>query len=40
MVGLPSRLLVRGHAADGGGIGFDALGPDGSPVLRDGHVTR
>jgi len=33
MVPLPSRLTVRGHAADVGGVAFDAIGPDGGPVL-------
>ncbi|HZF06200.1 MAG TPA: MaoC/PaaZ C-terminal domain-containing protein [Patescibacteria group bacterium] len=40
MVMLPSRLTVRGHAADARGVGFDALGPEGKPVLVDGRVAR
>ena len=38
MVMLPSRLTVRGGAADGGGIAFDVAGPDGAAVLTDGRV--
>ena len=38
MVRLPSRLSVRGHAADPDGIGFDAVGPDGAPVLTAGRI--
>jgi len=39
MVRLPSRLSVRGHAADAAGVGFDAAGPDGASVLTDGRVS-
>ncbi len=39
MVTLPSRVVVRGRAAAAGAIAFDALGPDGEPVLSDGRVT-
>jgi len=40
MVGLPSRLAVRGRAADAGGVAFDVAGPDGAAVLTDGCVSR
>jgi acyl dehydratase len=39
MVMLPSRLTIRGRAADGGGVAFDVTGPDGAAVLTDGRVT-
>jgi acyl dehydratase len=38
LVRLPSRLGIRGHAADRGGVGFDAVAPDGAPVLTAGRV--
>jgi acyl dehydratase len=38
MVRLPSRLTVRGHAVEGSGISFNAVGPDGAAVLTDGVV--
>jgi len=38
MVMLPSRLTVRGGAADGGAIAFHVAGPDGAAVLTDGQV--
>jgi len=40
MVTLPSRLTVRGHAADRGGVGFDTVDPAGKSVLADGRVAR
>jgi acyl dehydratase len=39
MVTLPSRLTVRGRAPRTCGIAFDAVGPDGAPVLTEGCVT-
>ena len=39
MVTLPSRLTVRGRAAEASGVAFDAVGPDGAPVLTEGCVT-
>ena len=38
MVWLPSSFTVRGRGHDGGGIAFDAIGPDGAPVLSQGVV--
>jgi acyl dehydratase len=38
MVPLPSSFTVRGRPLDGGGVAFDALGPDGRPVLGQGVV--
>ena len=40
MVTLPSRLTVRGHAADRRGVGFDTVDPAGKSVLADGRVAR
>jgi acyl dehydratase len=40
MVGLPSRLVVRGRAADERGVAFDALAADGTVVLGDGRILR
>jgi hypothetical protein len=36
MVAMPSTLTVRGRPSDGGGLAFDAVGPDGAPVLDQG----
>jgi acyl dehydratase len=38
MVSLPSSFTVRGRAPDGRGVAFDAVGPDGQPVLGQGVV--
>jgi len=38
MVPLPSSFTVRGRPHDGRGVAFDALGPDGRPVLGQGVV--
>ncbi len=38
MVPLPSSFTVRGRPSDGHGVGFDAVGPDGQPVLSQGAV--
>jgi acyl dehydratase len=38
MVRLPSRLVVRGRAAEAGGVAYDAVGPDGAAVLSHGRV--
>jgi hypothetical protein len=38
MVTLPSRLTVRGRAADAAGVSFDAVGPDGALLLTGGRV--
>ena len=38
MVPLPSSFTVRGRPGDGRGVGFDAVGPDGRPVLSQGVV--
>ncbi|HEX6211832.1 MAG TPA: MaoC family dehydratase N-terminal domain-containing protein [Methylomirabilota bacterium] len=38
MVPLPSSFTVRGRAHDGRGVAFDAVGPDGRPVLGQGVV--
>jgi acyl dehydratase len=38
MVPLPSSFTVRGRPYDGRGVAFDALGPDGRPVLGQGVV--
>ena len=38
MVAMPSTLTVRGRPADGPGASFDAVGPDGTPVLGQGVV--
>jgi acyl dehydratase len=38
MVPLPSSFTVRGRPGDGRGVGFDAVGPDGRPVLGRGVV--
>jgi len=39
MVTLPSRLTVRGRAPRTCSTAFDAVGPDGAPVLTEGCVT-
>src|SRR5439155_93236 len=36
MVSFPSTFTVRGQGHDGGCIAFDAIGPDGAPVLSQG----
>ena len=36
MVPLPSTFTVRGRRLDSGGVAFDAIGPDGRPVLSQG----
>ncbi|HEU4366884.1 MAG TPA: MaoC/PaaZ C-terminal domain-containing protein, partial [Methylomirabilota bacterium] len=36
MVPMPSWFTVRGRPADGPGVAFDAVGPDGVPVLSQG----
>lgn len=38
MVALPSTFVVRGRARHAERIAFDAVGPDGRPVLGDGAV--
>jgi acyl dehydratase len=38
MVALPSSFTVRGRPGDGRGVSFDAIGPDGRPVLSQGVV--
>jgi acyl dehydratase len=38
MVALPSSFTVRGRPRDGHGVAFDAVGPDGRPVLGQGVV--
>jgi acyl dehydratase len=38
MVPLPSSFTVRGGPGDGRGVFFDAIGPDGWPVLSQGVV--
>jgi acyl dehydratase len=38
MVPLPSSFTVRGRPRDGRGVAFDAVGPDGRPVLGQGVV--
>jgi hypothetical protein len=38
MVPLPSSFIVRGGPRDGGTIAFDAVAPDGAPVLSQGVV--
>ena len=38
MVPMPSTFTVRGQPADGPGVSFDAVGPDGAPVLSQGVV--
>ncbi len=38
MVPLPSSFTVRGRPDDGRGVAFDAVGPDGRPVLSQGVV--
>jgi acyl dehydratase len=38
MVPLPSSFTVRGRPSDGRGVAFDAVGPDGRPVLTQGVV--
>jgi acyl dehydratase len=38
MVAMPSSLTVRGRAATGDGIAFDAVAADGTPVLTLGVV--
>jgi acyl dehydratase len=38
MVPLPSSFTVRSRPSDGRGVGFDAVGPDGRPVLSQGVV--
>jgi acyl dehydratase len=38
MVPLPSTFTVRGRPHDGRGVAFDAIGPDGQPVLSQGVV--
>lgn len=38
MVPMPSTFTVRGRPGDGGGVAFDAVGPDGAPVLSQGVV--
>jgi acyl dehydratase len=40
MVMVPSRLTVRGHNGDAGGVAFDVVDPAGKPVLADGRVAR
>jgi len=39
MVALPSSFTVRGGARQGTTIAFDAVGPDGTPVLSQGVVS-
>ena len=36
MVPLPSTFTVRGRRLESGGVAFDAIGPDGRPVLSQG----
>jgi acyl dehydratase len=36
MVPMPSTFTVRGRRGDGGGLAFDAVAPDGAPVLSQG----
>jgi acyl dehydratase len=38
MVPMPSMFTVRGRAAEGPGVAFDAIGPGGVPVLSQGVV--
>jgi acyl dehydratase len=38
MVPLGSRFTVRGWAGAGASVGFDALGPDGRPVVSEGAL--
>jgi len=40
MVTMPSRLSVRGRAARGAAVAFDAVGAAGQPALSDGLVMR
>jgi acyl dehydratase len=38
MVLMPSSFTVRGRPSEAGGVAFDAVGPDGAPVLSQGVV--
>jgi hypothetical protein len=38
MVPLPSSFTVRGRPSGGRDVAFDAVGPDGRPVLSQGVV--
>jgi acyl dehydratase len=38
MVPMPSSFTVRGRPSEAGGVAFDAVGPDGAPVLSQGVV--
>jgi acyl dehydratase len=38
MVAVPSSFTVRGRSGGGPGVAFDAVGPDGAPVLGQGVV--
>lgn len=38
MVPMPSSFTVRGRPSEAGGVAFDAVGPDGAPVLTQGVV--
>jgi acyl dehydratase len=39
MVPLPSSFIVRGRGHRAGRLEFDAVGPDGSPILSQGALT-
>jgi acyl dehydratase len=39
MVALPSSFTVRGGSRDGATIAFDAVAPDGAPVLSQGVMS-